>query len=400
MLKSAIKRVLRSVGYEVRPIPRSPRVYPFVSHIKLYGMEFSFWVKDATAENWYVLEDHGNLPENRLLKDLVAPGDRVLDIGCHQGFYLTLLAKLVGPNGFVLGVDINPENVMVAQAQIALNGLAGRCEALHRAASASAEGDLGYSDFFTNSTVAVSAVEGGGTAQRTSVDHLCSIYGDFDVLMIDVEGFEEEVLKGARGLLATKKPKLAVEIHSDFFPMYGSTLASVASAGCFSEYAGKMVLRSVDRNQVLPFQLEAIPERALRMYTSIPAEEVTAQFARRADVIVDVATDIVGRCCPADGVAFEYEGPSASVSRLRRSDNAGGRFRSPRISCRCCGGNVAVCRRLAIGEWRNRSHRAPAIHAHRAVMDPPRSGSPSLLSFLVHFDAVPGRPVAGLLSWL
>ena len=128
MLRSAIKRVLRSVGYEVRPIPRSARSYPFVSQVALDGVEFSFWVKDATAEQWYIAEDHGMLPEDRLLKDLVAVGDRVLDIGCHQGFYLAFLAKLVGPNGFVLGVDINPENVMVAQAQLVLNGLAGQGE--------------------------------------------------------------------------------------------------------------------------------------------------------------------------------------------------------------------------------------------------------------------------------
>ena len=81
--------------------------------------------------------------------------------------------------------------------------------------------------------------------------------------MIDVEGFEEEVLKGARGLLERRRPKLAVEIHSDYFPTYGSTLASIALAGRFRDYAGKMVLRSVDRNQALPFQLEAIPVKGV-----------------------------------------------------------------------------------------------------------------------------------------
>jgi SAM-dependent methyltransferase len=93
--------------------------------------------------------------ENQLLADLVVPGDRVLEVGCHQGFYLPFLSKLVGPNGFVLGVDINPENVMIAQAQLVLNGLTGHCEVLHRAASASAEGNLRYSDS-TNSMVVLS----------------------------------------------------------------------------------------------------------------------------------------------------------------------------------------------------------------------------------------------------
>jgi FkbM family methyltransferase len=200
--------------------------------------------------------------ENQLLADLVVPGDRVLEVGCHQGFYLPFLSKLVGPNGFVLGVDINPENVMIAQAQLVLNGLTGHCEVLHRAASASAEGNLRYSDS-TNSMVVLSGEERGGTAQNTTVDHLCSIYGDFDILMIDVEGFEEEVLKGARGLLERVRPKLAVEIHSHNLPRYGSTLGSVALAGRFSDYAGRMVLRSVDRNKNLPFQLDALPREGI-----------------------------------------------------------------------------------------------------------------------------------------
>ena len=262
MLKSAVHRVLRRAGFEVRRVPQSPRGYPLVSSVTLAGVEFSFWVKDVEAEQWYTPDQHGKLLENQLLADLVAPGDRVLEVGCHQGFYLAFLSKLVGQNGFVLGVDIHPENVMISQAQLALNGLTEHCEVLHRAAGASAAGDLRYS-YYTNSRVLVSGEERGGMAHRTTVDHLCSIYGDFDVLMIDVEGFEEEVLKGARGLLERKRPKLAVEIHSDHLPRYGSTLASVALAGRFSDYAGRMVLRSVDRNKSLSFRLDALPRKGV-----------------------------------------------------------------------------------------------------------------------------------------
>ncbi len=81
--------------------------------------------------------------------------------------------------------------------------------------------------------------------------------------MIDVEGFEEEVLKGANGLLARAKPRLAVEIHSDFLPGYGSTLESLACAGHFSEYAGTMVVRSLDRTKSLPFDLATVPRRGV-----------------------------------------------------------------------------------------------------------------------------------------
>lgn len=263
MIKSAIRRVLRSTGYDVRRIPRTSHAYPFVSQIRLAGVNFSFWVKDSQAEQWYSPELHEKLIENKLLADLVKPGDRVLDLGCHQGFYVAFLAKLVGPRGVVVGVDINPENVMITQAQVLLNGLAGNAEVLHRAAAATFEGDLKYSHFSDNAMVVVSEHETAPEAQRTSVDHLSSIYGDFDVVMIDVEGFEEEVLKGAKGLLERRKPKLALEIHSDFLPGYGSTLESLASAGRFSDYTGSMVVRSMDRMKSVPFTLETVPGKGV-----------------------------------------------------------------------------------------------------------------------------------------
>jgi FkbM family methyltransferase len=265
VLKTVIRGVLGHAGYEVRRLrdgaqPR--REYPFVSQVTLGGVEFSFWVKDVTAERWYAPEEQGKLVENQILADLVAPGDRVLEVGCHQGFYLAFLSKLVGPNGFVLGVDINPENVMIAQAQLVLNRVTGHCEVLHRAASASVQAELGYSDS-TNSMVVLSGEERRGTVKGTRVDDLCANYGDFDVLMVDVEGFEEEVLKGASALLDRRKPKLAVEIHSDNLLRYGSTLRSLALAGRFSHCTGRMVLRSVDRNKSLPFQLEALPSKGI-----------------------------------------------------------------------------------------------------------------------------------------
>lgn len=260
MIKSAIRRVLRGAGYDVRRVPRTSRAYPFVSQISLAGADFSFWVKDSQAEQWYSPEVHEKLIENQLLAELVKSGDRVLDLGCHQGFYVAFLAKLVGPSGFVVGVDINPENVMIAQAQIALNGLGGNAEVLHRAAAATFEGEQKYSHFSDNAMVVVSEQETAPAAQRTSVDHLVAIYGDFDVLMIDVEGFEEPVLKGAKGLLERARPKLAVEIHTDFLPGYGSTLQSLASAGRFSEYSGSMVVRSLDRTKSFPFDLTTIPK--------------------------------------------------------------------------------------------------------------------------------------------
>ena len=44
-----------------------------------------------------------------------------------------MLANCVGPKGFILALDANPENVLVTQAQITLNGFNKQCIALLQA---------------------------------------------------------------------------------------------------------------------------------------------------------------------------------------------------------------------------------------------------------------------------
>jgi SAM-dependent methyltransferase len=66
----------------------------------------------------------GDLTEEVLRRAGVAPGMRVLDVGCGTGDVSFLAARLVGPTGAVLGVDRSPEAVAVAQGRARDAGLA------------------------------------------------------------------------------------------------------------------------------------------------------------------------------------------------------------------------------------------------------------------------------------
>jgi ubiquinone/menaquinone biosynthesis C-methylase UbiE len=66
----------------------------------------------------------GDLTEHVLHLAGLAPGMRVLDVGCGPGDVVFLAARLVGPEGTVIGVDTSPEAIEQAQQRAAAIGLA------------------------------------------------------------------------------------------------------------------------------------------------------------------------------------------------------------------------------------------------------------------------------------
>jgi protein-L-isoaspartate(D-aspartate) O-methyltransferase len=54
-----------------------------------------------------------------LLATKLYPGAKVLDVGSGSGYLVAALARIVGPEGFVVGVDIKPELIDMARNNIA-----------------------------------------------------------------------------------------------------------------------------------------------------------------------------------------------------------------------------------------------------------------------------------------
>ena len=64
----------------------------------------------------------GNLPEMEsskalagIVKDIIQPGDRILDIGCGAGHYLRSLLNVIGVPFFYTGVDVTPQYISLAR---------------------------------------------------------------------------------------------------------------------------------------------------------------------------------------------------------------------------------------------------------------------------------------------
>jgi SAM-dependent methyltransferase len=62
---------------------------------------------------------------SRLLQDAgLGPGAHVLDVGCGVGDVSILASSLVGPNGSVVGIDIDPRSLALARQRVCERGLA------------------------------------------------------------------------------------------------------------------------------------------------------------------------------------------------------------------------------------------------------------------------------------
>jgi ubiquinone/menaquinone biosynthesis C-methylase UbiE len=74
---------------------------------------------------WLTRESREREEESSTLLEAlkVQPGDVVADIGCGNGFYTLKLAKLVGPNGKVIAVDIQREMLEFLKEAAAAEGI-------------------------------------------------------------------------------------------------------------------------------------------------------------------------------------------------------------------------------------------------------------------------------------
>jgi FkbM family methyltransferase len=166
---------------------------------------------DGLAEGWYD-HDWPALPElERLRMHGLVPGARVFDIGAHQGVVALMLADVVGPAGHVLAVEAEPHNARVAERNRALND-ARNVDVLH-AAGAAAPGTVLFAEGLNGHVEDEGRSWGKVEVPAVTVDELAARVGPPDIVLVDVEGFEAEVLAGSSRTIEKHRPTFLVEVH-------------------------------------------------------------------------------------------------------------------------------------------------------------------------------------------
>jgi|ERR1700728_79472 len=152
----------------------------------------------------------------KAIRDYVAAGDTVYDIGANIGYVSLSLAKRVGPAGKVIAFEPVPRNIEAFRQNIEINGLT-NVQLLEVAASTHAgEAVIRIAENPATASLVWHRNDPSATEfhiKTVSIDELVEAgelsYPKF--VKIDVEGAEGAVLQGMRRTLAAARPVLFVE---------------------------------------------------------------------------------------------------------------------------------------------------------------------------------------------
>lgn len=180
-----------------------------------------------------------NLPEEyepavwRALMSEVRPGSVVADVGAYIGLYTVALAKRVGASGKVHAFEPDPATFRKLQHHIKINGVQSRVSL-----SRCAVGDKNESASFTSGRDSQSHLSLGHLPQEGQKQTTVQVVtldavlqgSPVDVMKVDVEGFEEHVLRGASQLLADERraPRVIfIEVHPYAWGQSGTSSESL-----------------------------------------------------------------------------------------------------------------------------------------------------------------------------
>jgi FkbM family methyltransferase len=164
--------------------------------------------------------------EEAFLMGLQLEGATAFDVGAFQGVFTMFFVARTGPDGRVVAFEPHPENCRRIRTNLELNGLGPvtvRNVAVGQAAGslelACPPGGNGGTSTGVDEIKRDYRLSGADlemiTAPMVSIDDETESGGlpDPDFVKVDVEGMEEQVLRGMSATIKRRKPRLFIEIH-------------------------------------------------------------------------------------------------------------------------------------------------------------------------------------------
>jgi FkbM family methyltransferase len=189
---------------------------------RLFGGIMKLDLHRSSMQQLLFLTGERTVLERHLVRRLLKPGMRIVDVGANIGYYLLMFREALGDSGYVVCIEPSPENLRELRWNIESNQI--KNVSVHECAVGRQRAQMGLRDGINSGVVPLS--EGVFTTSVVPLDEIVGTQG-CDFLKIDVEGYEWEVLNGSQIVLERFRPTLFLEFHPDLVVRQGGSMAKV-----------------------------------------------------------------------------------------------------------------------------------------------------------------------------
>jgi len=159
------------------------------------------------------------LEELNTIKDFVKKGDTVIDVGGNLGFFVLILNELVGNSGKIYSFEPSKNLNQKLASSIKINNL--QNVTLVNLALGESEGTttLHFNPKQSGLSSIVSEIDSNSLSEEINITTLdkfsANLSGRVSFIKIDTEGYEPQVLRGAKELIKRDRPTIYIELGGD-----------------------------------------------------------------------------------------------------------------------------------------------------------------------------------------
>lgn len=202
-----------------------------------------------------------------VVKGVISPGMKVLDIGANIGYYVIMESRLMGPSGRIIAYEPSADNCDLLKKNIVLNNLSDRI-ALNEAAVSDKSGTARFYVSEKSNLHTLNPFKDTGRHVEVKTVDIYEIIGrnkDIGFVRMDIEGHEVEVLNRL-GKAATDfkvYPKVLFETHLSKYNAEKHNIRESLEILFRLGYAAK-ILTSTGEIVTKPWQEKYKPEQIVK----------------------------------------------------------------------------------------------------------------------------------------
>jgi len=175
--------------------------------VKVWGNRFLQLNYDSFQSMWIMYNWIVDWEEFQLIEHYIEKNDVVFDIGTNMGFYTLWMSRFIDEFGEIHCFEPDKQNYSRLQTNIAFNQIEGIIKT-NRCAVSDSDGWVKFTEGRDGENhISNIALDSAVEVQSITLDTYFEFHGIQHIayMKIDVEGFELQVLKGAKKLLENKK---------------------------------------------------------------------------------------------------------------------------------------------------------------------------------------------------